>query len=314
MGIALSLPVMGYFLMPSLTSYSTSLNLLFFYMTWSTLVLSQPPLKVEIVGTLAIRILFFLLPSLLFLIFDSTIPSVAVNFKTQGTQALPTRRGSKSRKSGRSQWYHVIGLSLFNACLGVGIQSGVELLFTEVIGIRSALKVTTTLPMPWSILKGVGRSLVLREVLQYYMHRFILHPKSPNYLSKLHSSYFHSISAPYSFAAHYDHPLPYLVWKFLPTYLPSILFRIHLLIYLLVLSIITIEETLTMSGYATVPGIILGGIARRQDLHSEGQGMGNFAPYGLLDWVHGTGVGPDVTDDREMRRRNIMLRKEVGKR
>lgn len=32
MGVALSLPVMGYFLMPSLASYSTSLNLLFFYM------------------------------------------------------------------------------------------------------------------------------------------------------------------------------------------------------------------------------------------------------------------------------------------
>lgn len=52
-----------------------------------------------------------------------------------------------------------------------------------------------------------------------------------------------------------------------------------------------------MSGYATVPGIILGGIARRQDLHSEGQGKGNFGPYGLLDWLHGTGVGADVIDD-----------------
>ena len=32
MGVALSLPVLGYFFMPSLASYSTSLNLLFFYM------------------------------------------------------------------------------------------------------------------------------------------------------------------------------------------------------------------------------------------------------------------------------------------
>lgn len=34
MGVALSLPVVGYFLMPSLASYSASLNLLFFYMVW----------------------------------------------------------------------------------------------------------------------------------------------------------------------------------------------------------------------------------------------------------------------------------------
>lgn len=115
-------------------------------------------------GTLAIRILFFLLPSLLFLVFDSIIPSVAVNFKTQGTQALPTRTSGGSRRGGISQWYQVIGLSLFNICLGVGIQVGVELLFTQVIGTRSALKVTTTLPMPWSILQDVGKGLLLREV------------------------------------------------------------------------------------------------------------------------------------------------------
>lgn len=52
-----------------------------------------------------------------------------------------------------------------------------------------------------------------------------------------------------------------------------------------------------MSGYTTVPGIMLGGIARRQDLHSEGHGEGNFAPWGILDWLHGTGIGPDVMDD-----------------
>lgn len=40
-----------------------------------------------------------------------------------------------------------------------------------------------------------------------------------------------------------------------------------------------------------------GGIARRQDLHSEGRGKGNFAPWGLLDWVHGTSIGGDVVAD-----------------
>jgi hypothetical protein len=105
------------------------------------------------------------------------------------------------------------------------------------------------------------------------------------------------VTAPYSFVAHYDHPASYIFFRFLPTYLPSIIFRVHLLTYLLLLAIITFEETLTLSGYASVPGIILGGIARRQDLHSEGRGRGNFAPWGLLDWIHGTSVGGDVLDD-----------------
>ena len=148
-------------------TYSMTLNALFFYLTWSTLVLSQPPLKVEIVGTLAVRVLFFLLPSILFLVFDSALPSLAVGIKRQGAPALPTRTGGVSgarRVSSRPQWYQVVALSIFNICLGVAIQAGVELFFTEVLHIRSALKVTTTLPMPWSIAKDIARSLLLREV------------------------------------------------------------------------------------------------------------------------------------------------------
>ncbi|TVY26846.1 hypothetical protein LHYA1_G004440 [Lachnellula hyalina] len=299
MGAYLSIPAAMYFLSPSIGTYSTSLNLLFFYMTWSTMVLSFPPLQVEIVGTLAIRAIFFLLPSLLFLLFDSLLPSVIVNIKTQGEAALPTRSGGSrgSRKGGRPPWYFVIGVSLLNILLSVALQVGIELLFTQVLHIRSALQVTTTLPMPWSIAKYVIRSLFLREILQYYIHRFLLHPSSPTYISALHNTYFHSIPAPYSFAAHYDHPLPYLLIRFLPTYLPSLLFRTHLLTHLITLALTTTEETLTLSGYTNISGIMLGGMARRQDAHSESRGRGNYSPWGLMDWVHGTTVGPDVMDD-----------------
>ncbi|CAG8950597.1 hypothetical protein HYFRA_00002806 [Hymenoscyphus fraxineus] len=151
--------------------------------------------------------------------------------------------------------------------------------------------------MPWSIAKHVLRGLVMREVLQYYIHRFILHPSSPNYISRLHKTYFHSITSPYSFTAHYDHPASYLLFRFLPTYLPSLLFRTHLLTYLMTLSIITFEETCTSSGYSIIPGIMLGGMTRRHDLHSRGRGKGNFAPLGIMDWIHGTSVGADVVDD-----------------
>lgn len=277
--------------------------------------LSQPPLRVEVVGTLGVRVLFFLVPSLLFLLFDSIIPSLAVGLKTQGASALPTRTGGvhgAKKGKGKPKWYRVLALSVLNTTLSIMLQVVVELLFTEVLGIRSALKITTTLPMPWSIAKDVVRSLVLREVspldpqlgyylqikvLQYYIHRFVLHPTSPNFFSRQHASYFHAITAPYSLSAHYDHPASYLLFRFLPTYLPSLLFRTHLLTYLLLLSIVTLEETLALSGYSSVPGIILRGITRRQDLHSQGRGKGNFAPWGFLDWLHGTSIGPDVIAD-----------------
>jgi hypothetical protein len=71
----------------------------------------------------------------------------------------------------------------------------------------------------------------------------------------------------------------------------------HLLTYLLLLALVSLEEGLTLSGYTTIPGIMLGGFARRQDLHSESRGRGNFAPWGLMDWIFGTSIGADVVDD-----------------
>lgn len=141
--------------------------------TWSTLVLSHPPIRLEIIGTLMPRVLFFLVPSILFLAFDSIIPSLAVGIKTQGASALPTRAGgvrASKRKGAGPPWFQVIGLSIFNIILGVAVQAGIEFLFTEVINIRSALKVMTTLPMPWSIAKDVVRGLLLREVLKPYQN------------------------------------------------------------------------------------------------------------------------------------------------
>jgi hypothetical protein len=305
------------------------------------LVLSHSPLKVEVVGTMVIRIMLFIVPSFLALVFDSILPSLSVAFKTQGERALPGRKKGAwvSPRAKPPQWYKVIGLSFFNICLGVAIQAGVELFFTEVLHIRSALRITTTLPMPWALAKDVATGLVLREVLlpslspvtisraekpkmlylrtrdlwahmmisadmrlktqalQYYTHRYILHASRPNTLGNLHNAYFHSITAPFSFSSHFDHPLSYIFFRFLPVYLPAIMFRLHLLTYLLLLSIVTLEETIALSGYDTLPGIMLGGIARRQDLHSEGLGRGNYAPWGVLDWLHGSNIGPDLIDD-----------------
>lgn len=66
---------------------------------------------------------------------------------------------------------------------------------------------------------------------------------------------------------------------------------------MVLVSLVSLEETLALSGYTAIPGIMLGGIARRQDLHSQSRGKGNFAPWGLMDWIHGTSIGADVVDD-----------------
>ncbi|KAI9804312.1 MAG: hypothetical protein M1833_007119 [Piccolia ochrophora] len=299
MSAFLSLPLLSYLAIPSIGSYSTSINILFFYMTWSTLILSQPPLKVELLGTLMVRGFLFFLPSLWFLLFDTALPSLAVKIKTQGEAALPTRTVSASTpKKQILAWWKIIGVATGNLLLGVAIQAGVESASTLLLH-RSALRTTTTLPSPWRIFLDVSRGFLAREVLQYCAHRYLLHSDSSGAarLTTQHRTWHHALTAPHSFVAHYDHPLPWLLWKFFPTYLPAVIFRFHLLNYFVFLALVTLEETFAFSGYSTVPSILLGGIAKRQDLHSRSGGEGNYGPWGVCDWGCGTSVGGVLGED-----------------
>lgn len=290
----IGLPFLSFLLIPTVGSYSTSLNLLFFYLTWSTLVLSHPPLRVEIIGTLAVRIFFHILPSLFFVTFDILLPSAAENFKALGDAALPFK--DASRKQAIRQ-LRILGWSIFNILLSVAVQAYVEILFTRVLLIRSALRVTTTLPMPFGILKDLAKGYLVREILGYVFHRYILHEQR-NSLSRAHKLWYHSLSTPFPLSASYDHPASYLVHSFLPTYLPAVLFRFHLLTYIIYLTLVSVEETFAYSGYSTVPtNFILGGVARRTDTHVLCGGEGNYGPWGLIDWLMGSTVGDDVVDD-----------------
>lgn len=137
----------------------------------------------------------------------------------------------------------------------------------------------------------------LAQILQYYIHRHILHaPRSR--IARWHRNWQLSIRAPYSFVANYDHPVAWLLHRWLPVYLPAVIFRFHILTFQLLLALVSLEELLVYSGYSVLPStIILSGMARRADAHLLTGGQGNYAPWGLLDWVHGTTIGGDVVED-----------------
>ena len=126
-----------------------------------------------------------------------------------------------------------------------------------------------------------------------------------------HASWQHSIQVPYSFVSNYDHPAAYLVHAFLPTYLPALLCRFHLLTYHFYLALVSLEEAFAYSGYNVLPsGLILGGIARRQERHFIGEGKGNYGCLGVMDFMCGTSLGDDVVDDISQEAE----RKQVGER
>lgn len=146
------------------SSWSASLNLLFFYITWSTLLLAHPPLKVELVGSLVVRVLFFWLPALIFLLFDAALPSLARKIKLQGARGVHGGSGGSGRSSGGAHRAKVVGWALFNTLLGVAVQGAVEVLFVRVLHRPTALRISSRLPLPGELLWGVFRGVVMREV------------------------------------------------------------------------------------------------------------------------------------------------------
>ena len=290
------LPFLSLVFIPVTGSYSTTLNLIFFYITWSTLILSYTPLRVEFISSLVVRLMFYVIPSLALFSLDALIPSAALSFKSKelGKDALPLRGASRSDAL---KYLKIIAFSIFNILLASTAQVLIEIVFVRVLGIRSALRVVTAPPSPVSIVKDLVLGYILRDILTYTIHRYTLH-ESDSQIARLHETWYHSLPSTFPLSASYDHPLPYLLHKFLPTYLPAVLFHFHLLTYIIYLTLISLEEMWTYSGYSTVPtNFILGGIARRTDTHLLGDGAGNFGTMGLVDWSMGTSIGGSIMSD-----------------
>lgn len=160
MGAAISLPLLSFFALPAFTSYGTSMNLLFFTLNWYILLLTHPPLQVEIIGVSLVQFLLYLLPGLLFLGLDAGVPSLASAVKTQGHLSLPVRGGKGAKK----RVAKVVGWSIFNVALGVALLGGLETVLTKVLLTRHALSLSKTMPMPYAILKSVALLLAIRGV------------------------------------------------------------------------------------------------------------------------------------------------------
>lgn len=300
-------------------------NLILFYLTWSALVLgyatkvlrqltnrkltlsahSHGQLSLELYGTLLIRLCLFLLPALGFLAFDVATPKLSKSVKARGERQLPTRHG-------RDKLVEITAVSVFNVLLGVMIQAVLEVLFTRVLHLKSLVKVTTVVPLPWSIVVDLLRGLVIRGSLHYAIHRYVLHAK-PSILRTWHLSWQHSVETPFSLVAAYDHPVNHLLANWVPTILPAVLFRWHVLTWFLFLTIASLEELFVFSGYGVLPSaIILPGMARRTEAHFDsvksGQQVGNFGHLGLIDFLLGTTcnsestIVDDVQDEAEKRR------------
>ena len=303
---------MGYFGLPALfgsTYFASSLNILFFYLTWTTLVLSHPPLGIELLGSFAVRIIFYWIPTLLFTLLELMMPGISDDLKT--------RRG-KQITVDVMLW---VGLITFiNQVIATGIQGLLHALFVYTLAPKYPLfNIGTTLPMPWNIIKHTLIVLSLREILTYSIHRFLLHNTQRfTRLPRFHTIHHKYADSPcFALKADYAHPVDYIILQFIPLYLPAYLFRIHLLTFFFILAIVSIESAIIYSGYDIFWGL-LGRTVRRIDRHHSPKGKSmDFGIWGIVDWNAGTAggrrsetadtIGLDEGLVKELRKRKMEL-------
>nr|OQO21997.1 hypothetical protein B0A51_12349 [Rachicladosporium sp. CCFEE 5018] len=298
--ISLPLPLLSFLALPVFGGTSTSVNLLLFWMTWSSLILTHDPLNVEAYGTLAVRLLFFLLPALASLGFDAAVPSASKGIKAYGDKHLPSSLG-------RERMLKIAGVATLNVLLAIALQAALEVLTTDFLHARSILKVTSMVPLPWNIAKDLLKAIAVRGVVHYLVHRYLLHTyDSP--LKTWHLQWQHSVRLPFSVVAAYDHPVCYLLAVWVPAFLPAYLFRFHVLTWHIFVALISLEDLLINSGYAVLPSsIILAGMARRTDAHFVTAKQGdvcNFGHTGLLDLVFGSTCKDTTTLVRDLEEEN----------
>lgn len=278
----LPLPLLSFVAIPFFGT-PTTISLTFFWLAWSTLVLSHGPLRIELMGTLVIRLLCFLVPALGFLGFDLLVPRLSRGIKARRQRSLPQHELQPR------QLLQIAGVATGNVLLSVAVQGLLELVTTRVFHLRSILKVSTILPLPWSILRSLLGGFILHGVLHYGIHRYLLHTYD-SALKSWHLRWQHSISLPFSLVAAYDHPVAYLVGSWFPVFIPAYLFRWHVLTWHLFVAITSLSDLFTYSGYAVLPStIIFAGMARRTDAHFEEARKrgpdGNFGHLGLMDLI-----------------------------
>ncbi|KAL3457755.1 fatty acid hydroxylase superfamily-domain-containing protein [Aspergillus heterothallicus] len=238
---------------------------------WAQLVDSQPPIAIELAGTLFVHSLFFWLPSTLLFLLDLL--------------DLPSLRRCKIQPSNRQPQHAAIKRCLFGALRNQFITTALHVLQIAFLTCVQKQPVTyrapRTLPGVSEFLIEIAACTIAREVLFYYGHRLLHRPLLYRRFHKQH----HEFRTPIALAALYAHPVEHVVSNLIPVALPARIFNIHILSLWALIAGVSLQATLAHCGYRLPP--LLGWAPEVHDLHHERLNV-NYGLIGVLDKLHGT--------------------------
>ncbi|KAF3927664.1 hypothetical protein ABW21_db0202312 [Orbilia brochopaga] len=234
--------------------------------TWSGIINSYSPATIEFVGTFILQLIFFWGPSAIYLSLDALFPRFSERHKIQPAPKQPTR----------AEIIHCLGLVVKNQIISTALHA--VMIYVSTITGKSSFRVDASIPPLHEVVRDFIFSLAVREILFYYSHRILHHPRLYPKIHKVH----HKFTAPVALAAQYAHPIEQIVANILPITIPPQLLHSHILTFWLFMAYELVETTTVHSGYD-----FFHNAAKKHDLHHE-KFLIYFGALGVLDWLHGT--------------------------
>jgi sterol desaturase/sphingolipid hydroxylase (fatty acid hydroxylase superfamily) len=241
---------------------------------WRDLLQRYPPTTIEFFGTSIIQLVCFWFVSAFYIALPYLFPAFSARHKLQKQEKQPTF----------AEIWECFLVVFRNQVFSICLQLGISLLHTK-LGRPPSHRFDLTLPGPAEVARDIILSILLREILFYYIHRLLHHPSIYPTIHKPH----HRFTAPVALAAQHATVTEHLFANIIPVSLPPIILKCHVVTFWAFLILELLQTTMVHSGYD-----FFAGLARMHDLHHE-KFVVCFGTVGLLDWLHKTGGehGPD---------------------
>ena len=238
---------------------------------WAHLCLTWVSWKLEFAVSVATMILGFWIPCTIYHGIDVFFPSFAAKHKVQS---------DPKRHPTNGQVWMLIGHAVYVCLLDLAGQA----ILTIITNFQPLFALSPTLPTIRDVLIHWTFAMLAREIIAYYAHRAIHHPR---FYASIHKKH-HSFTAPVAFAALYTTVTEHIIADVIPIVGPLAWYSntvepVHILTFQFFLLTLYLVGTAEHSGLDFAQPTV----SVFHDLHHEKFTV-NYGTLHFMDWLHGT--------------------------